>query len=77
MTNTTKRYTSCALRTRDKGGRGHKLEIRKDDVSNALTQVTKDYLVIENAKAGEDADLPKYRMLRKERTDYGKKIRKA
>ena len=46
---------SCALRTRDKGGRGHKLEIRTDDVSNSLTTVIKDFLVIydENVK-GDD-----------------------
>ncbi|MFS0562600.1 DNA (cytosine-5-)-methyltransferase [Terribacillus sp. 179-K 1B1 HS] len=40
-------FRSCALRTRDKGGRGHKLEIRNDFVSNALTSVSKDTLVLE------------------------------
>ncbi len=48
---------SCALRTRDKGGREHKLEIRKDDVSNALTSVTKDFLVIEDENKTKEGGL--------------------
>ncbi len=36
----------CALRTRDKPFRGHKLEIRKDEVSNCINMVTKDYLLL-------------------------------
>ena len=36
----------CALRTRDKPFRGHKLEIRKDNLSNCINMVTKDYLVL-------------------------------
>ena len=36
----------CALRTRDKPFRGHKLEIRKDELSNCINMVQKDYLVL-------------------------------
>ena len=37
---------SCALRTRDLPTKGHKLEIRKDNIANNLTAVQKDSLVI-------------------------------
>lgn len=32
MRNCDSNIKSCALRTRDKGGRGHKLEIRSDNI---------------------------------------------
>lgn len=41
----------CALRTRDKPFRGHKLEIRKDYLSNCINMVTKDYLVLVTPKS--------------------------
>ena len=43
-------YKSCALRTRD-NPRGHHLEIRKDNVSNCINSVTKDYLVLVSQKS--------------------------
>lgn len=59
---------SCALRTRDKGGRGHKLEVRPDLVSNALTSVTKDFLVIEDAISKGDVKLTQTNEVKYENT---------
>ena len=59
-------YKGCALRGRYIGTNETKqqIEIRKDNISNTITTVQKDSLVIE------------YYTLRYERTEWAKKIRK-
>jgi len=42
--------TSCAIRTRKYAGQDAQLEVRKDEVSNTIDSVTKDYMALTGAK---------------------------
>jgi site-specific DNA-cytosine methylase len=46
----------CSLRTRSYVGQPQKLEIRKDELSNTVTTVPKDFMlaIIEDSKSGDD-----------------------
>lgn len=54
----------CSLRTRSYMGQSQQLEVRKDDVSNAITTVPKDYMIAINGLEYTLEDLPKqYRVI--------------
>lgn len=49
-----KEVKGCSLRTRSYMGQPQQLEVRKDEVSNAVTTVTKDFMILEDFYANRD-----------------------